>query len=136
MTTTKEAQLKAFVTEVGKLSDGTPIVIGWDFCKCGQHVSNCPCVGGPTEPPYVTKLRERDADLDARFAVKTSTSTGNGAGAAPADEVPLGTVKPVKPAKGPKLPTCRSCGKSVTDDDADRDDDGAWTCFTCQEASG
>lgn len=133
-TATKKApSIRAMFTEVGHLHDGRPIVVGWEFCKSGHHVANCTCQGGPTEPEYITKMREREATAPAQAVTTSVSSATSGSSSTTAS---AGATKAVPSSKkGPKLPSCSSCGKPVTDDDADKNDDGTWTCFSCQEGS-
>lgn len=143
-TATKKSEVRVYMTEIGRTLDGRPIVIGWDFCKCGYHVNVCTCKGGPTEPAYITKLREPEV------AARTLTPTAVAAASGPLTDEPGKITKLTGPGsvsdpatkgvrsatKGPKLPSCVGCSKSVTDDDADKQDDGTWLCFDCQESSG
>lgn len=118
--------VKFFLTEVGKSPSGSPVVVGWDFCRCGYHISICQCVGGPTEPRYVTAMREKDAQLAAQPTTTAVASTS-----APT-AVRLATQVDESSGIGP---FCTICHKTVDESNADPNDDGTYTCFTCQEAS-
>lgn len=129
------ATLQCVYTTLGWKVDGEPIVVAFTSCgRCGQHVVNCKCVGGFIEPAYITRMRERSL-ADAPTAVGSTDSTPSpvvtpdAPSGGESNRVPSGTPRKAR------LPHCATCGKEVTDDDADRNDDGSWTCFACQEAS-
>lgn len=137
----KDPIVKAMYTTIGWSPTGRPIVVAYDCCgRCGQHLTNCACEGGPKEPGYITKLRESDANarsqavappaesLEATGVAQTPNDwEGNFTGRPDAEVMP-----PARKAVAHGLPRCKVCGKQVTDDDADRNDDGTWTCYDDQ----
>lgn len=123
--------VKFFITEIGKSLSGAPIAVGWDYCKCGYHISICQCASGPTEPVYITKMRERETQQlveAARSAVATPVVSKKSEVA-----VPLATQQGT--SAGNLAPACITCNKAVDESNADRQDDGTYLCFDCQEAS-
>jgi hypothetical protein len=131
------ARARSYQSEVGALSDGSPVIVGWDVCsECHLHVTICDCSTGPTEPPYVTKFRNEDA-RERQFAqTVTSVTTGKSGQSRHTpgdlqDDISTGTIS----ARTVTGPTCRTCKTTVSSETADKNDDGSWTCHVCQEES-
>jgi len=125
-----------YITEIGKSLSGAPIAVAYDFCRCGQHVVNCKCVGGPFEPGYITAMRDRETAITAAREAEKAEKASNGA----ATSVGTNSVtsKASDQAQSPvSLATavrdkCDVCGKAATSEDADQNDDGTWTHHDCQ----
>lgn len=143
--TVKKDKPETVLTTIARKHDGTPLVVAWDTCgQCLMHVRNCQCKLGPVEPSYIAKwVAEHEAQEKLRTAVDSPESAEE---VFPAEAVPDSAETGIDPAgtatEGVRSDTrsratCRKCGKPVeTGPDkanADRDDDGAWTCFSCQE---
>lgn len=123
------------------------LLIGWDFCRfsgggCGAHVTKCKCKGGPKEPAVFQRWRDEEAVMP---------QYRKAAGLAPLDERPTGGTKTATLAGAdndeaqadarttvtiPKDMVPCALGKHLVPlDQAEKNDDGTWACFTCQEAS-
>lgn len=140
----KPPTLTTVKTAIGTLGDGRTLVVGWDTCgACLLHVSRCQCAKGPVQPNYVKKFVEEFE------AGQTPTPVGSleiGEGGLSPERGSDSGQKPVSPVQdGPEgVPSgtrsrasCKSCGKPVLtgpdNANADRNDDGSWSCFSCQE---
>lgn len=119
--------LVSIKTVIGKGTNGKPLVVGWDVCgECTQHISNCACPSGPHQPSYVAKfLAEIEARPDGPAKSGGHFESAPAAGAAEA-----GTPTAVSSKKSG--PSCLSCHKPVSEENADKNDDGTWTCWVCQ----
>lgn len=119
--------LVSIKTVIGTKLDGSPLVVGWDTCgECRQHISNCMC-SEPKQPEYVAKF------------VAEAVARADASGLRPLEPIGTATDAPLDPptAVGSKKsgPTCLSCKRPVTEEDADQNDDGTWMCLDCQRAS-
>lgn len=122
--TPKQTKPTVMVTE---FPDG--VVIGWDHCTvlnggCGRPVGACNCKGGPKELKIFSKWREAPGTMPAYATTKTPTpvpsiqsSPRTGVRAAPTGQV-----------------VCVGHRDFVDQSEADKNDDGTWTCYSCQEA--
>jgi hypothetical protein len=126
----KTPPLRQMVTE---FPDG--IVIGWDTCNarnggCGTHVSKCKCKGGPKEPEVFAKWRA-ESSYPGQGALTVATSAPKAAttpAVASSSDSSSGTA-----AVTGQVP-CREGKHFVAEADADKNDDGSYTCHACQEA--
>lgn len=101
------------------------LVVGWDTCGgCGYHIRICNCPNGPTEPDYVKSWRPAPVTTSPTPVGKTDVVDGS-------SSVAEGKVtsSPVVLRTGP---TCSGCQTSVSEENADKNDDGTWLCFECQ----
>lgn len=118
---------------VTEFPDG--IVIGWDTCSilnggCGQTVRVCKCKTGPHSlkvfEQWQTGERQRP-DYAATSAAGISTTVTS------ATEPTTPVAAPVSAAPG-EVP-CSLGQHLVPLADAEKNDDGTYSCFNCQEAS-
>lgn len=105
------------------------LVIGWDTCRysnggCGLHVSKCSCKNGPKEPAIFERWRKEEQALPKYHQSAGSTP------ASPVKSEPEGAAT----ATGAMVP-CALGQHLVPLDQAERNDDGSFSCFSCQEAS-
>lgn len=133
----------SILTAIGTKGDGEPLIVGWDTCgTCLIHVSRCACAKGPTQPNYVAKWVE---EFEARLStpVRNLESPENllspGEGSVSGENaIPAVQTKSTGVPSGTRSrASCKECGKAVLtgpdNANADRNDDGTWTCFSCQE---
>lgn len=137
-------------------SDVNGMLIGWDLCGgCGKHVSRCTCKAGPSEPAYFARLREEDAKRKAIAAgehpelASTGVRSGSGASSARSDQASSTSAQPEEEPSTPNtasttepttsagsssssLVPCKVGKHLVSPEEADRNDDGSWTCFEHQ----
>lgn len=131
------------------VSDVSGSLIGWTSCGvCNKHTSRCGCPTGPTEPRFFEKLREQDALRAARAAGDHAVTTSRLAADAtsPFEGEPSPSLAPSGPesstsvqeppmegstSKEPLVP-CAPGKHLVPQSDAERNDDGSWTCFDHQ----
>jgi hypothetical protein len=150
---TVRPKITTVLTTIGEKSDGSPLVVGWSTCgECKCHVSRCNCPKGPVVPSYVAKWVEDYETKHSPEAVRAELSTDvsnpdSAEGSFPAEGVPdsadsesesSGAAKQAKGVPSAKSrASCKSCGKPVLtgpdNANADKNDDGSWTCFDCQE---
>lgn len=131
------------LTAIGTKGDGSPLVVGWDTCgTCLLHVSRCACPKGPTQPSYVAKWV---AEFEGRLSTPVR-SPESAEGLLSPEGVPDSgqtAIPPVQtdvegvPSGTRSRASCSGCGKPILtgpdNANADRNDDGTWTCFECQE---
>lgn len=136
----KPAAPKKPTVMVSEFPDG--VVIGWDFCTannggCGKTVAKCECKDGrPKEPRVFAKWREDSATMPdyskaAREAKAAGIPATDSLGEGSTGVVVATQPKPVTPANS--VP-CREGKHFASIDEADKNDDGTYTCFACQEA--
>lgn len=131
----KTKPVNVMVTE---FPDG--VVIGWDHCAignsgCGKHVSKCKCSGGPRELKVFAKWRDLpdtrpdygnpDRHKVTVDAVASETGTGT--------PVVTKAERASSAAVAGQVP-CREGKHFAAEAEADKNDDGSWTCHACQEA--
>lgn len=124
-------------------AEGRQLVVGWDTCgSCLLHVSRCACTKGPSQPSYVARwVEEFEATLST--PVRNPESPENllspGEGSVSGENVIPAVQDESKgvPSATRSRASCKECGKPVLtgpdNANADRNDDGSWTCFSCQE---
>lgn len=134
------AQAKRPVTMITEFPDG--IVIGWDTCSsvnsgCGLHISRCTCKGGPKELKVFEQWRQGEKTMPdygkAANAARRSgvPSTGTIGGTETGIVVVATQPKPVTPANS--VP-CREGKHFAPIGEAEKNDDGSYTCLACQTA--
>lgn len=114
------------------------IVIGWETCSilnqgCGKHVSKCKCAGGPRSLKVFEKWHQQPETMPnygasvARAAAEAPATPVVGAGDMPgrpsSDDMPAESMVP-----------CVLGQHLAKIDEADKNDDGTYSCFTCQES--
>lgn len=133
------------------VSDVNGSLIGWDTCGgCNKHVSRCTEPDGPSEPAYFARLREEDAARKAIAAgenptVARTSAVANAASSPAPSESASSTSGPTEEASSASPESSESAatpsrsmvpcapGKHlVPEAEAERNDDGSWTCFDCQ----
>lgn len=127
-----------------------PLVVGWNTChRCLLHTSLCKCKEGPLEPPSIQQWRVRsghgEVKKEAEHKPKSvAAQLGLPEGDLPHDRTPTVVDSPelseearlsgqsiLRSGPEPEF-QCKSCGIEVTEANADKNDDGTWTCFGCQ----
>lgn len=114
---------------VTEFPDG--VVIGWDHCsECNRHVTKCECKGGPKELRVFEKWRNGDKAMP-EYGKPAATTTAS----APPAAAPT-KAAPKKAAVHPDgQVVCKDHNDFVPVEEAEKNDDGTWTCFRCQESS-
>lgn len=115
--------------------DTKPLVIGWTSCgRCTQHVRNCKCPGGPSEPKYIQKWAAEEAVR--RGAPRELPTPVDGSEIADGGFAGFGvSVSADSETVSAYRQRCRDCGEAKDVSEMDADDDGGYICFACQEAS-
>lgn len=134
---------------VTEFPDG--VVIGWDHCTqanggCGKSVRACTCKGGPKELKVFEQWRSGERQMpDYAAAGRAAKAAGvPTSGALPQGETGLVVgdaatgARTVTQPKGHTQPKgqvpCKTGEHLVPIEEAEKNDDGTWTCFACQEA--
>lgn len=147
-TATVRPRMTTVLTTIGTKTDGEPLVVGWSTCgECKMHVSRCACTKGPVVPSYVAKwVDEYETKHSPEAVAKLRTTVDSpetAEGSFPAEGVP-DSGKSAKSAAGRRkatagvplakgaAPGCSVCSKAVSEENADKNDDGTWTCHECQ----
>lgn len=120
------------------VSDVNGALVGWDMCGgCNRHVSRCTEEGGPSEPAYFQRLRAEDAKRKAVAAGASTAEAEMGLGAR--TSVPSAAPAPAAQSADAESSTsvvagvpCKVGEHFVAEQDADRNDDGTWTCHEHQ----
>jgi hypothetical protein len=118
--------------DINPPNGGEPIIIGWDTCgRCHMHIRRCECADGPEEPRYVKSWRP-STPVGSKPAPTPKPDEAQ-AGSDLRNQVFAGlAAQRAKGGGGIGTPICIGCHKDVSSANADRNDDGTWTCHSCQ----
>lgn len=118
---------------VTEFPDG--VVIGWDHCAqasggCGQSVRLCVCKDGPKELKVFEQWRSGAKSMpDYAAAGRAAKASGAPALEGTESQPTTGVVVATKTDQ-----VACALGKHFVDiGEADRNDDGTWSCWACQE---
>ena len=118
---------------VTEFPDG--VVIGWDHCTaanggCGKSVRLCTCKTGPKELRVFEQWRSGEKSMpDYAAAAKQAKA----AGVPTSSSIPEGTTGVVVATVDADLIPCVNGEHLVDKSYVDKNDDGTYTCFDCQE---
>lgn len=123
---------KAPTVMLTEFPDG--VAIGWDRCTvnnggCGEPVAKCKCKGGPKEPRVFEEWRTGVKQMPEYGKTSAPGAPAVSRGVSKAT-TPVAAAAPTTPANS----VACVLGKHFAPiDQADRNDDGTYSCFDCQE---